>query len=315
MEKRELEDNEPLSQRRDRLRGGYPLARPPSSSANVPAPPPKSPFQLEVPGLTDNPQSGSDDEGETLAQRIRRLKAEKQQKDSSHLRKSRQSISGDFASELMSQFGGDLQEPSIAEPEADIDPDGETLGQRRKRLQREREARGEVDGQQTIRPRMQQRRSVTDLLQTYPAVGGPQAYPPAGGLMTRPGYYPAGYQPQLQHGMYHGSGGMMYAQPPPHMDAYGMPMPMQRPMPYGSNHPMHSYAADPYAMSGMGMQKGMGLGMGVPMQVPMNGYAAPHMGMSMRMPYGQQPGVQEPDLELDPRRRDLIDRWRQSVMP
>jgi hypothetical protein len=120
MERRDIDDNEPLSRRRARIRG-EPL-RPPGQASTL---------QNDTSSLRTLEKSGLEDElvdeqeGETLAQRVRRLKAQKE---------SVADVATDFAAEVSSQLGLKM-EPAIAPSKT---PDAEeTLGQRRKRLQQE----------------------------------------------------------------------------------------------------------------------------------------------------------------------------------
>lgn len=178
MERRDMEENEPLSRRRDRLQG-----RDLGSSLNLNTLQKRmSMMTLTQGGLGARTQSrlmlplqqqeslsvAGDDalgeeadpeiEGETLAERRRRLNTET-------LPRARP-VSGAFSAELLGQFDdldedeagadpkGKGREPMAAkspdqDKEADASPDGagdvpeeeETLGQRRRRLQAEREAR------------------------------------------------------------------------------------------------------------------------------------------------------------------------------
>ncbi|PBP18235.1 hypothetical protein BUE80_DR011051 [Diplocarpon rosae] len=84
MERRDMEDNEPLSQRRNRLQG-RPLVAPRAAT------------MMNLPGPTPS------DEGETLADRVRRLK----ESGNEGALPAARPVSGDFASEMMGQFGGD----------------------------------------------------------------------------------------------------------------------------------------------------------------------------------------------------------------
>ncbi|KAL8845767.1 MAG: hypothetical protein Q9221_009090 [Calogaya cf. arnoldii] len=163
--RRDMEDNEPLSHRRARLRGEPSIRRAPSPYRN------NTMYTLDQPGLQNNsrqhiaPVDDDEDEGETLAQRLKRLKATKIPNNDNR------NVSDDFASEIMSQFGGldTQQQPAPTEP--DNEPQEETLAQRRARLQAEksRNASGESNGM--ARPNMNKRRSMADLLQAHPAAG------------------------------------------------------------------------------------------------------------------------------------------------
>ncbi|KAM3069210.1 hypothetical protein ACMFMG_010727 [Clarireedia jacksonii] len=160
MERRELEDNEPLSRRRARITG-----QPMSSN--------RASTMMHLPMI--NPPE--EEEGETLAQRIKRLK---EQGGTATGLPATRPVSGDFASEMMSQFGGELikdvgkgKGKETATPPANEEE--ETLGQRRKRLQAEREARekevaagGEAAQDGLV---INKRRSMADILSAHPAAG------------------------------------------------------------------------------------------------------------------------------------------------
>lgn len=137
MERRELEDNEPLSQRRARLTGQDPrnlaVHKRPSMvelSPNIHDSQPPSPGKLD----------DDEDEGETLADRKRRLAAKDEAENP--LPRARP-VSSVFSAELLSQFG-DLDDKKKEDEKENTAPkveEEETLGQRRRRLQAEREAR------------------------------------------------------------------------------------------------------------------------------------------------------------------------------
>ena len=191
--RRQLEDNETLSQRRARLKGVTPISR--NANADRLA----SMYTLDLPGFEngEQPVDPEEVEGETLAERMKRLK-NKQQGQVGATAPSRP-ISGDFASEVMSQFGGlepeSLKDNTAKPPKAKIispstivspeSNDGmpveETLGQRRRRLQAEREARSrDVSGgsivpttppAETDRPAVSKRHSMADILSAHPVMG------------------------------------------------------------------------------------------------------------------------------------------------
>ncbi|KAI4124044.1 MAG: hypothetical protein LQ347_005882, partial [Umbilicaria vellea] len=130
IQRRDVDDNEPLSQRRARLRGDAPLPQR-STSPDKRA----SMYTLDLPGIqsAETPVNTGADEEETLAQRSKRLKGQADTKA--------RPISGDFANELLSQFGA-VPKPvnkntSTNSPSKPNDPEDETLGQRRRRLQSE----------------------------------------------------------------------------------------------------------------------------------------------------------------------------------
>jgi hypothetical protein len=153
MERREMEENEPLSARRARLQGHEPatlaaaaarrsfalpnsqvrsatrlsrLPSPPLSPALLPQPEPSPPAEPEL-------------EDESLADRLRRLKA-KEEAEHNNLPRARP-VSSTFSAELLSQFGDLDDKKQQQQVPATGEEEGETLGQRRRRLQAEREAR------------------------------------------------------------------------------------------------------------------------------------------------------------------------------
>lgn len=146
LEKRELEDNEPLSKRRNRILG-RPTPRP---QTQVAAHLRRSPVPVigveERRAPETQPQEPEEFANETLVQRRRRLRSSRMLDEAigggkDHSR----AISDDFASEMMSQFDGLDQTPPSkdkqAAPQPSESPQEETLGQRRRRLQTEREER------------------------------------------------------------------------------------------------------------------------------------------------------------------------------
>lgn len=315
MERREMEDNEPLSRRRDRL-----LGRPPATNMNRAS-------------TMVNLQSGvsHDEEGETLAQRVRRLKD--QETNGTALPPTR-AVSGDFASEMMSEFGGDLSDPKGKGKEplsATAPEEEETLGQRRKRLQAEKEARAKEVGESLQRPALQQRRSMADLLAAHPAASSnrvPSYSRPPSGLLGMFEHEKAtaqkrsssmlnldqsrlpGHQANvggLRAGMYNdGQGGIIPSQKPQPQripsgyNMYNAGAFQQFPQPslgyghngFGVNNQMMMPFTNPYMMgaNGMGMQMS---------------YTMPHLAMGM-MGVGTEP--------LNQGQIDMVERWRQSVM-
>ena len=257
--KREIEDNEPLSHRRARLRGEDPLAD--SEKRNTM-------YTLDPFDFQDQPQPPQNDdhegENETLGQRIRRLKATQ---ISVHPRP----VSGDFASEMMSQLGVPSNPPN-SHPTPSKTPDGleeETLAQRRKRLQASGNKSRQVSGDNNPGPPLTTRRSMADILQAHPAAGaGPAA--PVRTLSNEVKFAPA---------------------PKTRNTAWAINQTRQASM---GQLPMASGMANGWGGGGGGggggyhphpmvVQQGIGMGM--------NGNA-----------------------EGELRQRDMIDRWRQSVM-
>ena len=167
---REIENNEPLSARRSRLLGGNRNTRlMDSAKRNTQFTEFNSPSQPHL-AVQDSaaPQAESEEEeeGETLAQRLRRLKNEKALDEAIvDIRKS--TISADFSTELMGQFGVNEEDKSKAvEPPAN-DGEEETLGQRRARLQVEALARGDANPHGS-RPPLRASMSMADVLGAHP---------------------------------------------------------------------------------------------------------------------------------------------------
>lgn len=177
MERREMEDNEPLSRRRDRLQGrevgpvkrqsmmtlGHNLHNPNGMNGNLRPPSP----QLQVHGPEEE-----EIEGETLGERMRRLKAREQ---ADNLLPQARPVSSSFSAELLGQISDAFKADDSGgkEDNRKVKPkeEEETLGQRRRRLQAEREAHehsmagiipsGEL-GNDTAK--VKKRRSLADVL-------------------------------------------------------------------------------------------------------------------------------------------------------
>ena len=320
--KRAMEDNEPLSQRRARLRG-EPLVPIPSAGKRVSA------NALELPGLTiTNIESDASREGETLGQRLKRLKG-------TDITSKAQSIIGDFASEVMSQFGGPTKADKTTQLKTqDLDAEEETLGQRRKRLQAEKQKQSrDVNGESVdaARPPVKKRHSMADILQAHPVSekqvmsqgifssmnGGPAGPGAVGGLLQQNQQLQAQSRQQLSErpGLLRNPQSSLTAQRPSSMDhrassgnvlmasGFGMPglsafQPGLNGI-YGSNGGVSNPygSAMPYASPMAIRNSSLGL----------TGYAGlvPN-GSTMVMPVG-------PDMPVDTKHRDMVDRWRQSV--
>lgn len=281
LERREMEDNEPLSHRRARLRG-EPLRSLKSEARSQIGETDRAPVIQDVPGLSD--ETIPENDGETLAQRAARLKLEKER-----------GTGGQFAEEVASQLGLNV-EP--AAPSSSKTPDGEeTLAQRRKRLKEEALRAG---AHSDARPHLRSMHSLADVLQAHPVgirsrevsneskgpgrlespAQGPflhqangSRFLPANATQSHPLPQTANWaNPQQNGGFANGIYGNGYANtafniaPPPFSGA-PIPTHMQQPM-----------AFHPY------------------------GYGNP--------PYLQDPMMGPP---LDPKQRAQIDRWRQSI--
>ena len=260
--RRDMEDNEPLSHRRARLRGEDPPPRIADADKR------NSMHTLDLPNFSDEkPQTEKDDEEETLAQRIRRLKA-------TNIPTQPRPVSGEFASEVLSQFGAlSPAEPAtkdqVSIPRTATETPGpdETLGQRRKRLQREanksRNVSGESNGS-AARPAIATRHSMATILSAHPAAG---------------------------------------ASTMPFNEIKFAPAPKTRNTPWAMN---QTRKASMGPMRGLSMASGLGASnAGYP-----NGVTAPGAGVN-GFP---NPMMQQPVEAVNPRQNEMIDRWRQSVM-
>ncbi|KAF9878138.1 hypothetical protein CkaCkLH20_04176 [Colletotrichum karsti] len=184
MEQREMEENEPLSSRRARLTGQPTPARtlrPQKSALTLNA----GLSQLHLNRMPSAehvmPREESDEEetGETLGERMRRLRA-KEEADHNNLPKARP-VSQAFSVEMLNQFGGgDENKDEDKGKEKEVPPEEETLGQRRKRLQAEREAReremmfgGGIQPAEV--PPLRKQHSLADVLASHPIIENPAA--------------------------------------------------------------------------------------------------------------------------------------------
>ncbi|KAJ4360603.1 uncharacterized protein N0V89_001169 [Didymosphaeria variabile] len=169
MAQREIENAEPLNQRRTRLFGNNrntKLMDPAKRNTTFTELNGPSQQHLAVPTSTTPQPESEEDEGETLAQRIRRMK-DQQALDEAVVDVRKSTVSNDFATELMSQFGfGEEEKPKTAASPAN-DGEEETLGQRRARLQAEALARGDANPHGT-RPPLRASMSMADVLGAHP---------------------------------------------------------------------------------------------------------------------------------------------------
>ncbi|KAI1449290.1 hypothetical protein F5Y02DRAFT_371015 [Annulohypoxylon stygium] len=175
MERRDLEDNEPLSRRRDRLQGREvgPMKRPSMMTLGQGLHSMNGSLRAPSPQLLVHTPEEEDVEGETLGERMRRLKAREQADNP--LPQARP-VSSAFSAELLSQLGDAFKEDESYKEQDKKKPspkeEEETLGQRRRRLQAEREARerGAVDnllsGGLNDTPKLTKRHSLADVLGT-----------------------------------------------------------------------------------------------------------------------------------------------------
>ncbi|KAI2777210.1 hypothetical protein F4815DRAFT_303457 [Daldinia loculata] len=145
MEQRELEDSEPLSQRRDRLQGREVSSMKRQSMMTLGQGLHNGSNSLGAisPQLRLHTPEEEELEGETLGERMRRLRSREQADNP--LPQARP-VSSAFSMELLSQLGEAFKEDESDDKNQDkrksqLKEEEETLGQRRRRLQAEREAR------------------------------------------------------------------------------------------------------------------------------------------------------------------------------
>jgi len=345
MERRELEENEPLSRRRERLQGTVSGLIPPAidvvqqrlsqlhpspygaiglrSQSRLALPLP-SPGQGLVAGDVHAPDD-DEEEGETLAQRKARLAAE-------NPLPSARPVSGAFSAELLNQFGNDLDKrpdskgskgKEVSGPTAGVPEEEETLGQRRRRLQAEREAR---DREFTTRmpeqmamgntlhpvqddPRLSRRLSMADVLNAHPREA-PQGWmdPREAERLQREAEFMRSQQEKEMK-----------------MAALRAQMPTTLAMPsHGARAGGYMNGAFNNGLGGtvgydaspamVARQQGMsmmppaaGLGYG-----PAPGVASPYGGGMMNPGYGNGYGI---PMQMNPQGTDMVERWRQGVMP
>ena len=260
---RDMEDNEPLSHRRARLRGEDPTPRVADPDKR------NSMYTLDLPNFSEEaPQAENDNEDETLAQRIRRIKA-------TTIPTQHRPVSGDFASEMLSQFGGlspaevpPKEEASVPVPVTSTEtPDPEeTLGQRRRRLQSEANKSRNVSGESnmsTARPPVTSRHSMATILSAHPAASS-----------------------SIQ----------------PFNEIKFAPAPKTR---------NTAWAMDQTRKASMGPMRGvpMASGFGVSNGAHANGIAA-----APGVNGFPDPMMQQPVEAVNLRQNEMVDRWRQSVM-
>ncbi|KIW14205.1 hypothetical protein PV08_06986 [Exophiala spinifera] len=285
LERREMEDNEPLSHRRARLRG-EPLQSMKSET--------KAPYIEQIPGLSEDIPPEHEDE--TLAQRIARLKEEKEHANE-----------GNFAAELSQELGLNVGK-SEALPSTTPDPE-ETLGQRRKRLKEEalrngRQVSGESAASAT-RPQLRSMHSLADILQAHPVgVQDRKVSNESHGFATRNSH--------VQGPLLNFNG----PAPPSHMRmqpghagtwGFGQQHGAYMNTGYGNFYQNNGVATNGGGFGGIAPSL-YGAPIPMHMQQPMAGYP---------YGYGALPYIQDPmsGPPLDPKQRAQIDRWRQSVAP
>ncbi|KAA8903102.1 hypothetical protein FN846DRAFT_954541 [Sphaerosporella brunnea] len=260
---KQMEESEPLSKRRERLRG--------AQGASTPAP------TLPAPKIPPVGGPEEEEEEETLAARMKRLKEEKE-KASINSGSKRQSTFGDGGLDI----NFDAPSPSAAPPPQ---PEEETLAQRRKRLQGEEERRRLTAEAKVVQAELRKRHSLT-LLQQQQMLGSgplgrstPMLQRPMSGMAQRP-----------MSGLIHQAG-------VPHM--------LRPQMSMGN---MHQMGGPGMMMNGGMMMGGGSMGMG-----GMN--AGMMMGMPPPTQMQQQNQMLSPqEIAMNNRQREMVERWRASVM-
>ena len=222
MEKREMEDNEPLSHRRARLRG-EPLQPAKSETKSQVGEESRAPAIGDVPGLEQ--EQLPEEEEETLAQRAARIKMEKEK-----------GTGGQFADDVASQLGLNIQNdaPSLSKT-PDVE---ETLAQRRQRLKEESGAN----------PELRSMHSMADILQANPVGVREQARPAESTMMNwNQGHNPTfttNWGSAQQNGVFDAPYG--YANNIPYMNAgFGAPLPAYMQPTYPFAYGNQPYITDP----------------------------------------------------------------------
>lgn len=317
MERRELEENEPLSQRRARLQGlgtqsmAQLHQRQQSTLSLAPVPRPGGSRAPSRAGLTDTePQVEEPEvEGETLGERKRRLAAKE---EAEGLLPSTRPVSRAFSDELLGKFAPS-PEPEEASTTAPVDAAEETLGQRRRRLQAEREARdremsyGNLVGKPLAK--RNSRLSMSDVLNAYPKKEG-EAAPasqPRHALPQTLSSQIVNRQGGFMGGIYNSGGSLRPMQSTPAFNTQGVA--------YG--------APAPSMLGGYGAQMGQQPGYNNPMMGTMGGYNAmgtfaPAPAMSMyggAMMQPAMPGQMQMQMQmpLNGGSMDRVEQWRQGI--
>ncbi|KAI0845218.1 hypothetical protein F5Y00DRAFT_172136 [Daldinia vernicosa] len=177
MEQRELEDNEPLSQRRDRLQGREigSMKRQSVMTLSQSLHNKSNSLRAASPQLRLHTPEEEEVEGETLGERMRRLRSREQ--TDNPLPQARP-VSSAFSMELLGHLGEAFKEDESDDKGQDkrksqLKEEEETLGQRRRRLQAEREAREQgtasnllLSGEVGNAEKLRNRHSLADVLGT-----------------------------------------------------------------------------------------------------------------------------------------------------
>lgn len=265
LQKKEMEESEPLSRRRARLRGE----------------PPPSPVRRASTMPAGQFETGSeDDEGETLAQRLKRLKSENRTS----------TVTGsEFTTEVLAEIdtkigngeknGGDTKKDEEAPKE---EPKEETLGERRRRLQMEAKMQqGQSMGQKAPKAR----RSMADILQEYPLKPEPMQGPDRSSRLDYP----------------YLNGRRGHESVPNLMSTYQFPSNFGYQGAAVNRHSQYAMA-NPYAHGNYNTNA-------LVYNNPLTTMG--HHQYGRGVPYGYGAKIRP---QIDPSQRDMIDRWRQSIM-
>ncbi|RYP07526.1 hypothetical protein DL764_002455 [Monosporascus ibericus] len=341
MERKEMEENEPLSRRRARLQGHEtgPISRQSRMTLNPGSHMVSSGLRTPSPRLQVHTPEGNENENETLGERMRRLRAREEAENP--LPRARP-VSAAFSTELLGHLGDAFKED---EPDAkskenakgkrgsQAPEEEETLGQRRRRLQAEREAREREMGSGTplaagtaaaatsldAPPSLKQRHSMADVLgaNTRTVIGNPRAEMDRTRQEENARYRSdqdhklAAFRSQIPKDLSspnpNGAGGYMAGRFNDG-NAGGLGQPR-------TSTAMGTYATtglNPPGMGSVGMNRGLlgnaySVGGGAP---GYSGIAGPNHGAPMPMPMA---GAQRP--VQPPAQMDMVERWRQSVWP
>ncbi|RPB21566.1 hypothetical protein L211DRAFT_421180 [Terfezia boudieri ATCC MYA-4762] len=191
--KREIEDNEPLSKRKERLKG--PISDTPAQDSK------RATVYIDVPGIdAPQPQNDEEVEDETLAERLKRMREQKE----------REKIgfgTGSLGLSLDDEEAMKKKSPTqtlLGERE-------ETLGQRRRRLQQEKDQREKFKRESIVSQQEVRQRNMMDIIQhqqnlplhlrSQSAIPGVNAPLAGGGMLGMGGGSPATGMGMTNHAM------------------------------------------------------------------------------------------------------------------
>ncbi|KAK8134139.1 hypothetical protein PG984_006151 [Apiospora sp. TS-2023a] len=333
MERREQEENEPLSHRQARLQGRNPgptTQRKTMTSLGGalgmgggfrPSP---SNSRLDVSTPNDD-----EVEGETLGERMRRLRAKE---EGDNLLPRARPVSMAFSTELFSQLGDTFKEEDNDKGKrkaaAPVEEE-ETLGQRRRRLQAEREAREREMGTGAapnpnmpppgIMPRLDKRHSLADVLGNSNASRRVLSDPRMEAERARE-EEAARFRREQESKL-----SALRSQMPQNLSTPQLP----RSGAYGSGQfndgtggtgwqrhsRVPSFNAPQAAGMGMGMNGGAMQGGMMGNNYNMAGYGAPTAAYGMQQNLPLQMNMMPMTMQQPGQQHDMVDRWRQSIVP